>query len=74
MKLNRIFQFSGCMTILVMVVGGAGLVGNVIAVIVLSRWSHNSITTSLIMSIGNFSPEMNNCFNQIVIAMNIMDR
>ena len=39
MKLNRIFQFSGCMTILVMVVGGAGLVGNVIAVIVLSRWS-----------------------------------
>jgi len=54
-KYRHYQQFSGCMTILVMIVGGAGLIGNVIAVICLS------------------SPEMNNCFNQIVIAMNIMD-
>ena len=35
---NAYSQFSGCMTFLVMLVGGAGLIGNIIAVIVLSRW------------------------------------
>eukprot|EP00092_Neocalanus_flemingeri_P095536 GFUD01121553.1.p1 GENE.GFUD01121553.1~~GFUD01121553.1.p1 ORF type:complete len:347 (+),score=65.60 GFUD01121553.1:153-1193(+) len=38
-----------------MMVGGAGLLGNTIAVLVLAR------------------PEVRNCFNKIVIAMNIMD-
>ena len=34
-------QFSGSMSVLMLIVGGAGLVGNTIAIIVLSRWGHH---------------------------------
>ena len=34
-------QFSGSMSVLMLIVGGAGLVGNTIAIIVLSRWGQH---------------------------------
>eukprot|EP00092_Neocalanus_flemingeri_P018501 GFUD01020026.1.p1 GENE.GFUD01020026.1~~GFUD01020026.1.p1 ORF type:complete len:416 (-),score=82.55 GFUD01020026.1:407-1654(-) len=54
-KYQHYLQFSRIVSVVMMVVGVAGLLGNTIAVLVLAR------------------PEVWNCFNKIVIAMNIMD-
>ena len=76
--LNISCQFSVLLSILIIIFGGLGLCGNMFSIAVLSRWTYlnlMSIYQEEICFIVLFSrKDMRNCFNHILIAINICDR